>query len=73
MGRRDDRDADDYIQQALERGDRSRSEREPTRTCSNCTGGKVTSLESDGVNAKGQPKYKNVARNCDSCGGRGVR
>lgn len=65
---------DDYIQQDLVRGDRSpRAEREPTRTCGACSNGKVTSMEPDGVNAKGRPQFKNVTRNCDSCGGRGVR
>ncbi len=64
---------DDYIEQDLKRGDRSRSEREPTRTCGQCKGGQVTSLEPDGVNAKGRPQYKNVTTNCTSCGGRGVR
>jgi hypothetical protein len=64
---------DDYIHQDLKRGDRSRSEREPTRTCGHCNGGKVIEMQDDGVDAKGKPKFKNVTSNCDSCGGRGVR
>lgn len=65
---------DDRIEQDLRRGDRSRSEREPTRTCSQCSGrGNTTELRETGRNAKGKPEYRNVTTNCRSCGGRGVR
>lgn len=65
---------DDYIQQDLVRGDRSRSEREPTRTCSSCGGrGNSTEMRQDGTNSKGRPQFKNATVACKSCGGRGVR
>lgn len=65
---------DDYIQQDLVRGDRSRSEREPTRTCSQCGGrGNVTEMRQSGTNAKGKPVFKNENVSCKTCGGRGVR
>lgn len=70
MARKDD----DYIQQSLERGDRSRSEREPTRTCNDCSGrGNVTQMREDGKNAKGKPVYRSETRPCTRCGGSGRR
>jgi hypothetical protein len=71
MGRKGE--FDDWIDRSLERGDRSRSAREPTRTCGNCVNGQVTELRPDGVNAKGKPQFRNVTSPCKSCGGRGVR
>lgn len=65
---------DDYIEQNLERGDRSRSEREPTRTCGQCSGrGNVTEMQDDGVDSKGRPRRKNATVPCSTCRGSGVR
>jgi hypothetical protein len=64
MGRKDD-----DIHWGPNRG----AEREPTRTCSNCSNGKVTELQTDGVDAKGRLKYKNVTVDCQTCGGTGTR
>jgi hypothetical protein len=66
-------DSDDFIQQNLERGDRSRSAREPTRPCGSCTNGQVTEMREDGVNAKGKPVFKNETKACRRCGGSGLR
>lgn len=52
---------------------RGGAEREPTRTCSYCSNGKVTVLRQDGVNAKGKPVYRNDTEDCGTCGGKGVR